>query len=212
MIKFIASVILVSIVISSPVSAVPERYPTNSEIKTLRQKFRQQITKMKSDKVGSGYIRDRRSSPERQARNSFVKSWNKVDPSIASFLGSWGGYEDTYHIYPAKKRQKVCIIGTGEGHGRFTTGTISNGNILTEDRVVLFREGIHLGSGKIYNGKPQIMTDIPYNSPTLPKSVAEITSSSLPGEESEKNSIRQGFKENNCISPAPNNGKPLGED
>ena len=203
MIKIITTVlILASIIISSPVSATPERYPTNSEIKTLRQQFRQQITKMKSDRVGSGYIKDRRSSTERQARNSFVKSWNKVDPSIALFLGSWRGYEDTYHIYPSKKHHKVCIIRTGEGHGRFTTGIISNGNILTEERVVLFREGMYLGSGDIYKGKPQIATDIPYNSPTLPKSVVEMTSSSF--EETEKISIRQGFKENGCISSLPN--------
>jgi hypothetical protein len=203
MVRIITAVIvLASIIIASSVSAAPERYPTNSEIKTLRQQFRLQIARMKSDKVGNGYIRDRRSSIERQTRNSFVKSWNKVDPSVALFLGSWGGYEDTYHIYPSKKRQKVCIIRTGEGHAGFTTGTISNGNVLTEERVVLFREGIYLGSVNIYKGKPQIATDIPYNSPTLPKSVVEMTSLSF--EETEKNSIRQGFKENGCISSIPN--------
>jgi hypothetical protein len=212
MIKFITSVILASIIISSPVSATPERYPTNSEIKILRQQLRQQSIKMKSSEPGRSYIRDRRTSSERQARNSFVKSWSKVDSSIAPFLGSWGGYEDTYHIYPSKMRHKVCIIGTGEGHGRFTTGTISNCSIFTENRVVLFREGIYLGGANIRDGKPQSIGEIPYHSPTLPKSVVQITSSSLPGEEAEKNSIRQGFKKNSCISPAPNNGKPLGED
>ena len=201
MTKLLTSIIL-AFIISSPVSATPERYPTNSEIKTLRQQFRQQITKMKSDRVGSGYIKDRRSSTERQARNSFVKSWNRVDPSIALFLGSWGGYEDTYHIYPSKKHHKVCIIRTGEGHAGFNIGMISNGNILTEERVVLFREGIYLGSGNIYKGKPQIATDIPYNSPTVPQSVVEMTSSSF--EETEKTSIRQGLKENGCISSLPN--------
>jgi hypothetical protein len=89
-------------------------------------------------------------------------------------------------------------------HGEFTTGTISNGNLFTGDRVVLFREGTYLGSGNIYQGKPQIATDIPYNSPTLPKSVVEITSLSLPEEGSEKKLIRQGFKENGCISPTSN--------
>jgi hypothetical protein len=203
MIKFIASVILGSIVISSPVSAAPERYPTNSEIKNLRQKFRQQIIKMKSDKVGSGYIRDRRSSFERQARNSFVESWSKVDPSIAPFLGSWGG-DFYYHIYPSKKRQRVCIIWTDEGHGGFIDGTISNGTILIGNGTVLFREGFYLGKGYIQDGKFQLNTDIPYNSPTVSKSVVEITNSSLPREEAEKNLIHQGFKENGCTSSTPN--------
>jgi hypothetical protein len=204
MIKLISSFIAISIIISSSVSATQERYPTNSEIKTLRQQFRQLITRVKSDKTGSGYIRDIRSSAERQARNSFVTSWSKVDPSIASFLGSWSGYEDTYHIYPSKKQRKVCIVRTGEGHGSFIVGTISNGNIFTEShgsQVVLFREGIYLGSASISKGKPKIATDIPYNSPRL-ESIAKLTSLSF--EEAEKSSIRQGFNENGCISPTPN--------
>jgi hypothetical protein len=202
MIKFITSVILVSISISIPALATPERYPINSEINTIRQQLRQQSIKMKSSEPGRSYIRDRRTSSERQARNSFVKSWSKVDSSIAPFLGSWGGYEDTYHIYPSKTRHKVCIIGTGEGHGRFMTGTMSNGNILTENRTVLFREGIYLGGVNIRDGKPQSIGEIPYHSPTLPKPIVEFTSSSL--EEAEKSSIRQGFKENGCISATPN--------
>jgi hypothetical protein len=203
MIKFIAAILIATIFNIAPVLASPQQYPTKAEIKILRQQFQQQIKKMKSDQVGSRFVQDRRSAAERQARNSFVKSWTRVDPIIAPFLGSWGGYEDTYHIYPSNKQHKVCIIGTGEGRGRFTTGYISNGYILTTARTVLFRENIYLGSANIYNGKPQIATDIPYSSPQIPRPVAEIIKSALPGEKADQNLIHQGFKENGCTSTLP---------
>jgi hypothetical protein len=201
MIKSIASVILVSILISSPISAAPERYPTNSEIKSLRQQFRQLIVKMKSDKVRGAYIKDKRSDLERQARNSFVESWSKVDPSIAPFIGSWIGDGYYYHIYPSKKLRQVCIIGTDEGQASFTTGTISNGNIFTKDRMVLFRESTYLGRIYIYKGKLQ-MTEIPFKSPSSPKSLTELIK--YVAEETEKNSISQSFRENDCISSFTN--------
>jgi hypothetical protein len=74
---------------------------------------------------------------------------------------------------------------------------------MTADRVVIFREDIYLGNANIYDGKPQIATDIPYNSPQIPRPVAEIIKSSIPGEAAEQNLIRKGFRDNGCTAGMP---------
>jgi hypothetical protein len=200
MIKILVPAIIASTcLISNPMSAAPERYPTNSEIKTIRQKFLQRIAKMKSDKVGSSLIRDRRSAKERQAMNLFVKSWSRVDPSIASFLGSWSG-DWLFYIYPSKKSQKVCVLSLDEGHLSFEGAfSIHNGIIRRGGGQVILREGLYLGTGSIQNGKPEYSDQIPFGSPTLPPSITEVVNSSRE-EEGKKDSIRQRFKENGCIT------------
>jgi hypothetical protein len=180
---------------SSSALASAERSPTSSEIKTIRQLFRQEIKRIKSSSVGAGYVKDRRSKSEIQAHSSFVSKWSKVNSSISPFLGRWSGYEDSYHIYPSKKRNKVCVIQTGEGHGRFIDSTISNSIILLEDHKILFKEGAYLGSGAIQNNKPSTQTDVPYNSPITPKLVDNIVNEL---QESEKDLILRKFKKNLC--------------
>jgi hypothetical protein len=187
--------------ISSSISAA-ERYPTSSEIKTIRQKFRQQIAKMKSDKYGSGLMRDRRSAKARQDMNSFVKSWSKVDPSIAPFLGSWGG-DWLFYIYPSKKSQKVCVISSDEGQLSFDLYGINNGVIRRGGGQIILREDSYIGIGEIQNGKPEFSNQIPFGSPTLPRSITEVVNSSAE-EQGKKDSIRQSFKENGCTTATPN--------
>jgi hypothetical protein len=200
MIKFTSSAIVAFIVFSGSVSASPERYPTNSEIKTLRQQLRQQLKKFRSDEKVSHYVTDRRSPSQRQSRDVFIDNWSKVNPLVSPFLGLWSG-DFLFYIYPSKIRQKVCVISADEGHYSFRNSRIYNGAIIIGDGQILFKEGLHLGMGGIRDGKPQLFNDIPYSSPTLPPSIVEIINLS---EGAERNLIRQGFKENGCISPTSN--------
>jgi hypothetical protein len=179
----------------SPERSTPKGYLTNSDVKILRQQLRQQVEKLQSDESVSHYVR--RSSSERQARNIFVNNWNKIDSSISPFLGLWTGDYFIY-IYPSKKRQRVCVISLDEGHYSFSNGNVHNSVLYIGNGQILFKEDLYLGMGGIQNGKPQLHSLIPYGSPTLPKSIVEIINSS---EEAEKSSIRQGFKDNGCISP-----------
>jgi hypothetical protein len=142
-----------------------KRYPTDLELNRLFTRFRQLAQWHENDKVGAGYVRDRRTPAQREALQSFVKDWSLVESASALFFGSWQGYEDGITIYPSKTKNRVCIIRTGEGRGRFYLGTASKGRIYTNDFAVLFKQGRYLGEAVVINGKPSLNGNTPHNSP-----------------------------------------------
>lgn len=184
-----------------PVFAQSQRYPTAREMQRLRILFRQRIQATQNNEVGAGYIQDRRSQAEVQNRQSFVRNWSRVEPALAPFLGSWSGYEEVLHIYPSSVRGRACIVITGEGHGSFTTGSISNGQIRYSNQKVLFIEGNYMGVATVENNKPAIQVEIPLNSPTPLVPISQLREYMEP---SEYSIIRQQFNAAGCTASLPN--------
>ena len=156
----------------APVLAQSQRYPTATEMRRLREQFRQKIQLVERERAH--YFQGRRTQQEKQARESFVRAWSKVDPVIAPFLGSWATNENSLNIYPSNTRGRVCLIWTGDEDGKLILGSVSNGQIRARDarsareahRSLFFREGKYLGSAVVENNKPKIDLDIPLNSPS----------------------------------------------
>lgn len=185
---------------SLAVLAQSQRHPTTAEMQKLRQEFRQNIRSIQNDAQRADYIRDRRNQTELQNRELFVSTWSKVDSTIAPFVGSWSGWEESIKIYPSNVRGRVCIIVTGEGYGSFTIGSVSNGQILTNDGQVIFKEGNYLGIAGVYNNTPINALKIPLHSP---KPIERITQLSGITEVKEKNRIIQQFNAAGCTDSLP---------
>ncbi|MFM6138869.1 MAG: hypothetical protein ACKPCP_32830, partial [Sphaerospermopsis kisseleviana] len=179
------------------------RQPTNAELRKLRQDLQQEISRLKNNTVGAGYIQDRRTQTEKNIRESFVTGWSKVEPELAPFIGVWYGYEDIRHIYPSNTKGRVCVISTGEGYGRFNTGILSNGVIITNNGQVLFKEGNFLGSGSFTNGKfVSSNGEIPFNNPRPLEALNKLLNYVF--EQPDKSQIYQQFKSSSCTASLPN--------
>ena len=180
------------------------RQPTNAELKRLRQEFQQIINLMQKDKIAYGnYMRDRRTSQEKQARESFINAWSKVEPGLAPFFGGWGGYETARHIYPSNIKGRVCVIKTGEGYGSFDTGVLSNGVIKTNGGEVLFKEGNYLAPASLKNGRfvVNLVNDIPLNSPRPLEPLTKLLDYIF--KSPEKNKVAQQFNAAGCTNLKP---------
>jgi len=134
-----------------------ERYPTATEMQRVRDQFRQMIQ--------STSIKDRRTQNQKQARESFVRTWSKVDAAVAPFLGTWSGAEESTSIYPSNTKGRVCLIWNGEATGSLSIGTVSNSQIRTRDRSVFFKEGNYLGIATVKNNKADVTVELPLNNP-----------------------------------------------
>lgn len=184
------------------------RQPTNVEIGRLRQQFQQFIRSTKNNSIGAGYIQDRRTQVEKNTRESFVRSWSKIEPGLAPFMGVWYGYENSKHIYPSKTKGCVCVISTGEGYGDFDIGVLSNGVITTSRGGVLFKEGNYLGSGLLRDGRfVENNGEIPFHSPRPLEPLTKLLGNIF--ESPDKSQVSQQFKAAGCISSRPfiNGGK-----
>lgn len=134
-IKFRVSIVFLMLlgIVVIPVLAQSQPYPTNAEIKRLRGELRQEIPKLRtSRKNGPGNWNDSRNATEIKTQENFVRSWSKVAPVVAPFLGEWHGQEDWLMIYPSKVKNQVCIIsmpGDQPDVVNFTVSSVSNNQI-----------------------------------------------------------------------------------
>jgi len=77
---------------SLPVFAGSQRYPTNAEVQRLIRQFRQQSSSPPVPTPGEccgGWEADRRTPAQKQPLETFVRTWSRVDPAVAPFLGQW---------------------------------------------------------------------------------------------------------------------------
>ena len=119
-------------ILSAPVMAQTDRYPTNDEIRSIIPDLKRRIPELQKYRL---HIDDR-TPAEQQQRESLVTQWQSIDPSVAPFLGYWMGYEESIRIYPSSTQGKVCIINQfipeSEGTGySFELGTVDQGSIRT---------------------------------------------------------------------------------
>ena len=179
----------------------------NAELQKLRRELKQGVESRKKISVAAVYIEDRRTQTEKQARNSFVAAWSKVEPNLANFMGAWVGYEDVRYIYPSKTKGRVCIIKNVLGDFSFTTGKSLGKAIQTDNGEVLFKEGNYLGTAILKNGRLTSNYDVPFHSPTplsaLPKFLNLVDSASVISGNSYRNLIQKRFKDAGCTSQKP---------
>jgi len=140
-----------------------ERYPTTTELVRLQEKLRGQIRTIEN----GNEFKDFRTSPDKQRRASFVSSWSKVDPIVAPFLGYWSGYEESLLIYPGNTKGRVCIIYEGLGENELYFGNVVNGEIRTDQKETIIKEGDYLAVASVRNNQPDIFVTPPYMNPRI---------------------------------------------
>jgi len=134
---------------SGAIAQISNRHLSDQEIRSLESQFQ----KASQGVTGRGYT-DRRQSSEVAQINSFVNAWQKVDSTIAPFLGSWEGLEEGLSIYPSTSNGKVCVIyssyGTDGIQSSFNLGTISGNKLISDGetgKTVILRKTAPVRSG-----------------------------------------------------------------
>ncbi|MFB2938694.1 hypothetical protein ACE1B6_25870 [Aerosakkonemataceae cyanobacterium BLCC-F154] len=149
-----------------------ERYPTTTELVRLREKLRSQIRKLENENE----FKDFRSSADKQRLASLVSAWAKVDPIVAPFLGYWSGYEESLLIYPANTKGRVCIIYEGLGENELYFGNVVNGEIRTDEKQTIIKEGDYLAVASVRNNQPDIFVTPPFMNPRITLAMSEFMS------------------------------------
>ncbi|MFB2833501.1 hypothetical protein [Floridanema evergladense] len=147
-----------------------ERYPTNAELMRLREKLRGQIRTRENENE----FKDSRISADKQRYNSFVSAWAKVDRIVAPFLGYWSGYEESLLVYPGNSKGRVCIIYEGLGENELFFGNVIDGEIRTNRKEVIIKQGNYLGVASVRNNQPDIFVTPPYMNPRIPLTMSEF--------------------------------------
>jgi hypothetical protein len=165
---------------SLPVFAGYDRYPTNTEVQQLRQKFHQKIVPQTRQliKEGRGFGRDKRTASDLENRASFIKAWSRVDPDIALFLGEWQGQENWLLIFPSNVRGRTCVIylpGDAPNIVNFGIGSVSNSQLKVnfdgKRPATLIQEQDYLGLIDVYQNKASLWLQV------MPKPLTELGSS-----------------------------------
>ncbi len=127
-------------------------------MRVLTQQFKQNIPKLQRSRSYA----DRRTPEQKQQVATFSRDWSSIDPSVAPFLGQWTAIEESKSIYPSRKKGQVCVVDSfiperdGTSGYSFTTGTVSNEQIRTEDKLVLIKDGNFLGTAFVVRGKANL--------------------------------------------------------
>jgi len=163
--------------VSLPVFA-GERYPTNAEIRRLRQEFHQKTIPATRKAMRDGFIRDDRTASDLENRASFIKAWSRANPSIAPFLGEWGAQEEWLLIFPSNVRGRACVIsipGDEPNVVAFGLGSVSNKqfrvNFGDESYNVFIQEQDFLGDIQVHQNKAVVWPH------WLPKPLKELSNS-----------------------------------
>lgn len=147
-----------------------ERYPTTTELVSLREKLRQQIRTIENENG----LQEFRTSSDKQRHTSFVSAWAKVDPIVAPFLGYWSGYEESLLIYPRNTKGSVCIIYEGLGEVELYFGNVVNGQIRTDQNESIIKERDYLAVATVRNNQADIFVTPPYMNPGIPLTGSEF--------------------------------------
>ncbi|MEH1786761.1 MAG: hypothetical protein V7L23_14570 [Nostoc sp.] len=75
---FILGFSLITLAVNQLSALAQIRQPTNAELRRLRQELQQLINSTKKNRAI--HIQDGRNQAEKQARESFVHAWSKVEP------------------------------------------------------------------------------------------------------------------------------------
>ena len=108
-----------------------ERYLSDQEIQSLDQAFQASMREFSAD--------DRRRPLQIDQLKDFVNAWQKIDPSIAPFWGSWAASEGSVVIYPSQNKGKVCVLlpvyNGATVQNVFNVGTVSGDKLLITGEI-----------------------------------------------------------------------------
>ena len=156
------------------------RYPTNSELKQLKQDYEQVILPLmiKSREFGRNAEGER--SP---SLNSFANEWAAINPNLSPFLGSWQKQVASLMIYPSKTSKNACVVMTLPARGsssnsldaQFAIASFSDGqlkiktsgwfNNFLSSGAIFVRRGNVLAIATIEQNKPKINQYSAYSDP-----------------------------------------------
>jgi hypothetical protein len=184
-----------------PALAQSRRYPTDAEVRGLMNRFQRQTQATGNKPTPS----------ETRSRESLLRAWSRVEPSVAPFLGEWYMGQDTSYasvlrIYPSRNRGRVCIIhgyfpdGEESSTLSFVTGSVFRDQIriIGEDlgRSLLVKQGNDLGLFGIYDRGADVFKY------SFPRPLEPPTTSSL-NNAPEASKIIQKFNAAGCTASLP---------
>ena len=156
------------------------RYPTDSELKQLKQDYDRLILPLmiKSREFGRNAEGER--SP---SLNSFANAWAEINPNLSPFLGSWQKQVASLMIYPSKTSKNACVVMTLPARGsssnsldaQFAIASFSDGqlriktsgwfNNFLSSGAIFVRRGNVLAIATIEQNKPKINPYSAYSDP-----------------------------------------------
>jgi hypothetical protein len=188
--------------LASSVMAAFDRYPTEVEIQSAMGDFHQAVTGI----PGPG-ARDRRSPLDVTELSSFIEDWSQFDSSIAPFLGTYSGVEETLRIYPSRNRGQVCIIRSGYGRNgviyTFGLGRVTENKIYTTgdlgQQILFPQRGGTAGRDRVPNEQRNYLVLVGiYNDQTI------LNAWGLPTPlESPDDSVSEEFRKFDCMLEKP---------
>ncbi|MCF4966856.1 hypothetical protein [Nostoc sp. CMAA1605] len=187
---FLSCLAIIVVTICSPVLANSDRYPTSTEVESTRGELRNQIHTASPDV---------RTLKEKRARQLLVSHWLKYDQETAQFLGNWSAFESSMAVYPAKTRNRVCLVYIGLGQVDFELGRVVDGKLRNARKNLLLLEGNYMGVGSISEGRVSMY--LIYHSPRALASINKVVSEATESSNAQKAKLIRDFKKYGCINP-----------
>ena len=75
------------------------------------------------------------------ARRDLVSAWQKHDPAVTPFIGSWLDYETIWSIYPSATKGQVCVVQREMDMAVLHLGNVKNGKVQMETGWVISSQG-----------------------------------------------------------------------
>ena len=149
-----------------------QRFVNDREIQDLESDFQSSIRQIRvDDRTQRGL------TFQTNKFNDFVTAWQKVDPSIAPYIGTWatvegGALEGATVIYPSFTKGKVCVVILDYFGSYLNLGTVVGSKLLVEGEIgksVIIRKQSTLRSGvkvnslasfSVFNGRPRVWAKV----------------------------------------------------
>lgn len=215
--RSIPSLILSCVVFATgslSVVAQSQRYPTDAEIDEIIREFQNRASSQPySRECCGGWEPDKRTTSQKQPRESFVRAWSQVDPTVAHFLGWWVNNDGEIAVYPSTVRGRVCVIHVSPRPSyKFSVGSIYKQHIRLNGelagRVLINKKNpssnvfllvAFVDSNNVASATPG--SDI-YTYPQLPQDPTKLDVSKSNPQENSK--IVREFKAAGCTASLPN--------
>ncbi len=130
---------------NSPTSTVV-RYPTQQEFNTFKRTLQ----------AGAFGTVPTMSADERRQRQTYLATWDKVNPTGVKFAGAWSDGNRYYYVYPSTVKSRVCVVTLSAGKYDFSNGQAISQELryrnnsffwIDQPNVLAARDN---GAGKLY--------------------------------------------------------------
>lgn len=106
-----------------PASAVPVTDANSPTSTVVRFPTQQEFTSFKRNlQAGTFGKGTQMSAEERRQRQTYLASWDKVNPTGVKFAGAWSDGNRYYYVYPSTVKSRVCVVTLTDGKYDFSNG------------------------------------------------------------------------------------------